>query len=236
MTHDRHPSHSHSRRMMPVLGGEGRAARVATPRPSPPASWPASGLCSMSPRPLLAMTPSCAPVSPLTSAVAHPGGPQLRRRRTLAPPSRRIRPRAPNAAVVRLDCMTLLVANEMRADGDGGHAGVPLDVARAEERANVSVGNVVGVCRAGTASFIVVSNEVGMGLMPPYPLGRKFRDTQGPLNRHLAHEADAVVLLVAGLPVELKSLSLAREAQARLLFQRVGSTETGCGHDPVVLR
>lgn len=51
---------------------------------------------------------------------------------------------------------------------------------------------------------IVVSNEVGLGIVPEYPLGRQFRDLAGWLNQALAAEADAVVFVAAGLPLPLK--------------------------------
>ena len=54
------------------------------------------------------------------------------------------------------------------------------------------------------ADVILVSNEVGMGLVPPYPLGRRFRDALGRVNQFAAAECRAVYLLVAGLPVQLK--------------------------------
>jgi adenosylcobinamide kinase/adenosylcobinamide-phosphate guanylyltransferase len=50
----------------------------------------------------------------------------------------------------------------------------------------------------------LVSNELGLGLVPETPLGRAFRDAQGRLNQQLAEASDRVVLLVAGLPLRLK--------------------------------
>ena len=52
----------------------------------------------------------------------------------------------------------------------------------------------------------IVSNEVGMGLVPPYPLGRVFRDALGAANRVIAARADRAYFLVAGLALELKAL------------------------------
>ena len=55
-----------------------------------------------------------------------------------------------------------------------------------------------------TAPVVVVANEVGFGIVPSFPLGRRFRDMQGILNQRIAARADRVVLMVAGLPVPIK--------------------------------
>ena len=52
--------------------------------------------------------------------------------------------------------------------------------------------------------LVIVSNEVGMGLVPPYPMGRVYRDALGRANQRLASLADRVYFLVAGLPMKLK--------------------------------
>ena len=54
------------------------------------------------------------------------------------------------------------------------------------------------------ANIVLVSNEVGMGLVPVYPLGREFRDALGRLNQAAAAACDEVHLIVAGLPLRLK--------------------------------
>jgi adenosylcobinamide kinase/adenosylcobinamide-phosphate guanylyltransferase len=53
--------------------------------------------------------------------------------------------------------------------------------------------------------MILVSNEVGMGLVPDNELGRAYRDLLGAVNKQIAAAADEVFLLVAGLPVEIKA-------------------------------
>ncbi|MEJ5199533.1 MAG: bifunctional adenosylcobinamide kinase/adenosylcobinamide-phosphate guanylyltransferase, partial [Anaerolineae bacterium] len=58
--------------------------------------------------------------------------------------------------------------------------------------------------RASNATWIVVSNEVGLGLVPPYPLGRAYRDALGRANQRLAAAADRVLFMVAGLPLQIK--------------------------------
>ena len=53
------------------------------------------------------------------------------------------------------------------------------------------------------AHWVVVSNEVGQGLVPPYPAGRVFRDLLGWANQRLAEKADEVIWMVAGIPVPI---------------------------------
>jgi len=60
------------------------------------------------------------------------------------------------------------------------------------------------LARETPAHVIAVSNEVGLGLVPEYPLGRAFRDLAGQANQILAHYADAVYFTVAGLPLQIK--------------------------------
>ncbi|HEY6408992.1 MAG TPA: bifunctional adenosylcobinamide kinase/adenosylcobinamide-phosphate guanylyltransferase, partial [Ktedonobacteraceae bacterium] len=55
-------------------------------------------------------------------------------------------------------------------------------------------------------TLIVVTNEVGLGIVPAYPLGRIYRDTLGYVNQRLAQAADRVYLMVAGIAVDIKRL------------------------------
>ena len=55
-------------------------------------------------------------------------------------------------------------------------------------------------------TLIVVTNEVGLGIVPAYPLGRLYRDTLGYVNQRLAQAADRVYLMVAGMAVDIKRL------------------------------
>jgi adenosylcobinamide kinase/adenosylcobinamide-phosphate guanylyltransferase len=104
------------------------------------------------------------------------------------------------AGVVVLDCLTLLVSNLLLQDGDPSAA---------QQRVEQEVTRLLSVFAAGEASFIIVSNEVGMGVVPPYELGRVYRDLLGEANRRLAQAADRVYWMVAGLPVEIKASGLA---------------------------
>jgi adenosylcobinamide kinase / adenosylcobinamide-phosphate guanylyltransferase len=90
--------------------------------------------------------------------------------------------------VVVVDCLTLWLSNLMLAGREPGAA-------------IAGLGAAIGAL-AGPA--ILVSNEVGMGIVPEHRLGREFRDWQGRANREIAQACDAAVFIAAGLPVELK--------------------------------
>ena len=94
--------------------------------------------------------------------------------------------------VMLVDCLTVFVANlQGTAEAD------PVCTDRRIE-------DFLEALRALPASVVLVSNEVGSGVVPPYPAGRRFRDALGELNQRVAAIADNVVLLVGGLPLALK--------------------------------
>lgn len=90
--------------------------------------------------------------------------------------------------VAVVDCLTLWLSNHMLAE------------AKIEE----SVAGLLKACRECPASLYLVSNEVGLGIVPDNELARRFRDEAGRLNQVLAAEARRVMLLVAGLPMTVK--------------------------------
>jgi len=100
------------------------------------------------------------------------------------------------ADVVIIDCMTLLVSNLMGTEN--------VDAGTLEKRVSAELKELVAVVKTTEAHFIIVSNEVGLGLVPPYPAGRVYRDALGMANQLLAKNADEVYLMIAGIPIELK--------------------------------
>jgi adenosylcobinamide kinase / adenosylcobinamide-phosphate guanylyltransferase len=93
----------------------------------------------------------------------------------------------PTEAVL-IDCATLWLTNHLLADHDLDHATATLLTA-------------LDAC---PAPVVIVSNEVGWGIVPDNALSRRFRDAQGRLNQALAAQAQLVVTVIAGLPLALK--------------------------------
>jgi len=95
-----------------------------------------------------------------------------------------------HSSPVLVDCLTLWLSNLMLAEVD-----IEAEIVRLEQALTVV-----------TAPVVLVANEVGYGIVPDYPLGRRFRDWQGVLNQRIAARADRVVLVVAGLPLAVKGV------------------------------
>lgn len=102
-----------------------------------------------------------------------------------------------DARTVLLEDLTLLLANFMVGPD---HAGAPQTAAEAERRTCEQLDALLQM----PANLVLVSNEVGMGLVPTYPLGRAFRDALGRVNQRAAAQVSEVYFLLAGLPVMLK--------------------------------
>ena len=96
-----------------------------------------------------------------------------------------------------MDCLTLMISNLLVEADDPFASGIETHVIAAAKA-------LVACAEALAGDLIVVSNEVGMGLVPPYPVGRAYRDIVGRANGELAQEADEVYFLVAGIPMMLK--------------------------------
>jgi adenosylcobinamide kinase/adenosylcobinamide-phosphate guanylyltransferase len=88
-----------------------------------------------------------------------------------------------------VDCLTVFVANALEEGA---------------ERANARLDAFTEALPVTQTSVLLVSNEVGSGVVPDYPSGRQFRDLLGEVNQRVAAIADNVVLMVAGLPLALK--------------------------------
>jgi len=113
------------------------------------------------------------------------------------------------AKVILLDCMTFLVANHLmdaaapEDDPFNDPSSDPFD-AKIEADVVAEVEALVEYIQETEVELLVVSNEVGLGVVPPYELGRAYRDILGRANQILARHADEVQLLVTGIPMKVK--------------------------------
>jgi adenosylcobinamide kinase / adenosylcobinamide-phosphate guanylyltransferase len=94
--------------------------------------------------------------------------------------------------VLLIDCLTLFASNLLEANGE--------DIALSQ----VHIDGLCAALQSASCAVILVSNEVGSGVVPAYALGRRFRDLVGEINQRVAAIADSVILMVAGLPLALK--------------------------------
>lgn len=94
----------------------------------------------------------------------------------------------PTGTPVLLDCLTLWLTNIMLAERD----------------VEAAVAKLSSALAAPTGAWHVVSNEVGLSIVPENALARRFRDEQGRLNQKIAALADEVLFMVAGLPMKVK--------------------------------
>lgn len=107
-----------------------------------------------------------------------------------------LEPVAARYDTVVVDCLTLWVSNVLLAADT-----VPLDT-----RLLTETDRLLRIHQRAGGRWIVVSNEVGLGVVPPTELGRTYRDALGRVNQAVARRADRVYLLVAGLALDLKAL------------------------------
>ncbi len=100
-----------------------------------------------------------------------------------------------DASVVIIDCITMLVSNILCQAVDGEAA---------ESEALEEIDSLIGIMKAKNATYILVSNEVGLGIVPDNELARDYRDCLGRVNQLLAQYADEVYLMAAGIPLKIK--------------------------------
>lgn len=97
-----------------------------------------------------------------------------------------------DSEVILVDCLTLFASNLLEACGDN----------TAQLQAHID--QLCSALRVAPCSVILVSNEVGSGVVPAYQLGRRYRDLIGEINQRVASLSHSVVLMIAGIPFPLK--------------------------------
>jgi adenosylcobinamide kinase/adenosylcobinamide-phosphate guanylyltransferase len=123
------------------------------------------------------------------------------------------------AAVFLLDCVTFWVSNLLFAGGSFGGSEppqgfnyddslIPAEQERAVAgRVSAAVADLLAALAETGATLVAVTNEVGLGVVPEYPLARLYRDQLGWANQRLARAADRVYFLVSGYPLDVKLLA-----------------------------
>ena len=104
-----------------------------------------------------------------------------------------LRKNAARADAVIIDCVTVWLSNLMMHNEK-----------LSEKEMTAVIDRLIDTYAQGEATYIIVSGEVGMGIVPEHPLGRIFRDYLGLANQRLAAKADRMVLMVAGIALDVK--------------------------------
>jgi adenosylcobinamide kinase / adenosylcobinamide-phosphate guanylyltransferase len=99
---------------------------------------------------------------------------------------------------VLVDCITLLVSNILMTCDE------PIDEGLYHKKVDEEVEALISCYANHSGNWVIVSNEVGLGLVPAYPMGRYYRDALGRANQKLANAADQVILMVAGISMIVK--------------------------------
>ncbi|WP_263382083.1 bifunctional adenosylcobinamide kinase/adenosylcobinamide-phosphate guanylyltransferase [Granulicella arctica] len=94
--------------------------------------------------------------------------------------------------LILVDCLTLFAANLLEEEADHN------------SKLEARLGAFSAALSSVSCSVVIVSNEVGSGIVPEYPLGRRYRDLVGEINQRIAAQSDNVLLMIAGLPLVLK--------------------------------
>ena len=115
---------------------------------------------------------------------------------------------------VLMDCLTLFISNKILKNNKLEDEGSNL-----QEKFNIEkdiikeIENIINAARKKEINLIIVSNEVGQGIVPNNELSRLFRDIAGRANQYTADNADRVFMTIAGYPIDLKEVSVNQQKQ-----------------------
>jgi len=98
--------------------------------------------------------------------------------------------------VILLDCLTLWLSNLITNSAS--------KIENQKSKIENYINSLISACKKTKANIIVVSNEVGLGIVPDNPLARQFRDISGYANQRIAEAADEVYFVVSGIGVKVK--------------------------------
>ena len=116
-----------------------------------------------------------------------------------------VKPHMKKGGVILLDCLTNMVTNLMIMEKEYDWDNMPdSQLTLIENGIKKEVEEFLDFIKTQDQDLVIVSNEIGMGVVPAYPLGRYFRDICGRMNQIAASKADEAYLLVSGLKMQLK--------------------------------
>ena len=118
-----------------------------------------------------------------------------------------IKKKTENFQIILIDCITLWVSNLILKR-------------KTAEEISIEAQKLVDTIKKANSRFILVSNEVGLGLVPDAKLGRIFRDIAGRVNQIIAENADEVYFMVAGIPVKIKSVKVSEHQSIKVSEQK----------------
>lgn len=107
--------------------------------------------------------------------------------------------------IVLIDCLTNLISNCMIIDKDIDWDNISMEeVNFIENEIKKYIEDILKFIKESSLDMVIVSNEIGFGVVPPYALGRIFRDICGRMNQLVAKNSDEAYLVVSGLKIKLK--------------------------------
>lgn len=109
-----------------------------------------------------------------------------------------------NSQAILLDCITTMIGNFMvDSKLDFDNCSIE-DVNLLENKITEAVKEFIDVCNENNKKLIIVSNETGLGVVPPYYMGNYFRDISGRINNKIGIESDFMYFIFSGIPIKLK--------------------------------
>lgn len=131
--------------------------------------------------------------------------------------------RKESSRVILIDCLTILASNVLCQDHELLPS--PASIDQIHHQLTSELEKIVEVARVRRAHVIVVSGEVGLGIVPEHPLGRAFRDLLGWANQSLAKHANATYMMISGFAVPLHEIAMSVDQVSEKLSRSIAPCE-----------
>jgi adenosylcobinamide kinase / adenosylcobinamide-phosphate guanylyltransferase len=131
--------------------------------------------------------------------------------------------REESSRVILIDCLTILVSNVLCQDPD--LVLTPKSIELIHRQLMSEIDQIIEVARVKRSHVIIVSGEVGLGIVPEHPLGRAFRDLLGWANQSLAKHANATYMMISGCAVPLHEIAMSVDQVSKKLSRYIAPVE-----------